>query len=156
MRIYDCDSSVEALEGETEPTDDRIATLKAEHRGILRRFKLLSEAIDRQAAAGTIQDLISKLEVLLESHFSHEQASLYEPLESRSEMKDSPARIMMAEHRAIGRAFKTLRSNMAESNRPSSVSYEDLQSRIDTLQGLVSEHIRKEEKILFWIAQLEL
>jgi hemerythrin-like domain-containing protein len=148
--------SADPMQRNGEPVSMRIAALKEEHEGILRRFRLLREAVGRHSPASTIRGLVSKLQGLVESHFAHEQDGLYEPMRSRSEAKYDPTRAVMAEHGEISRAFKRLISDMGGSGCPSTLSQTALRTRVEALERLVIGHMRKEEKVLFWMAELEL
>lgn len=133
-----------------------IEALRREHENILRELVLLRDALDKREAARTVFALASSLGRDLETNFSHELSILYEPMKKKPGLKGGPISTMIAEHSAISRAFKTLLSAIETLRNRSSHQYEDLRLQIDGLQRLVGKHVRREEKILFWMAELEL
>jgi len=132
----------------------RLASLRREHEDVLNSFKLVRAATEADANSGRVFGLVSGLGDLLEAHFAHENRSLYTPL--KLAVQGNPAGPMLAEHAEIARTLKTLLSDLSKRTEPSSVSCGKLGPRIEALQRLVFDHMRKEEKVIFWIAELEL
>jgi len=149
-------------DGRMEGEGRAIARLRTEHQDIIRTLNIVGdEAINavHPKSNGTkrISKLILQLGVLLKTHFAHEQTALYGPLRSTLG-GDSPTDSMLEEHRSIQRAYERVLAALAEceSQASSSQAREGLRFHIDSLQGITTEHIRKEEKIIFWIAELNL
>jgi len=135
---------------------DRLAPLREEHEEILRQLGLVQASLTDPLpySKRRLRGLIDGLGSLLEAHFIDEESILYRPLKQRLG-KHSPTGEMMREHRSIHRAFEKLRSGSTEYERGRSRTG-DMQLSLDSLQREISGHLEKEEKVLFWLADLKL
>jgi len=135
---------------------DRLAPLREEHERILRQLGSVQAGIKDHSPSSNrrLQGLIDGLGSRLEAHFADEERTLYKPLKQRLG-KDSPISEMVREHRSIRRTFEKLRSasNEYEAHRS---RIGDLRLSLDSLQREINGHIEKEEKVLFWLADLKL
>lgn len=136
--------------------EDRITPLMNEHKGIARQLDLLRKAIgesERPSPRGLCES-IDHLASLVETHFDREESSLYKPLKLRLG-RDNPVDSMAREHRSIRRTLGGLVSASAEYKADRS-GLPGVQSRFDSLQREMGEHMEKEEQVLFWLADLKL
>ena len=135
---------------------DQLATLREQHRGIIHRLDLAKKTINegRSPAPGKLRKLVYGLGSKLQTHFSEEEKHLYTPLKLRLG-KDSPMDSMLREHQSIRQAFKRLRLASAE-YEPGRSSNRELQLSFDSLQEGMISHLKKEEKVLYWLAELKL
>ncbi len=135
---------------------DRFTPLREEHKGIVRQLGLVRASIKDSSPSSTerLRGLIDGLGSRLETHFIDEERILYKPLKQRLG-KDSPTDEMMHDHKSIHRTFERLRSGSTEYDADSS-RIGDLQLCFDSLQKELGGHLEKEEKVLFWLADLKL
>ena len=133
-------------------TKDEIPLLRDEHRGIMRRLGLIGRSLDspgighRKGFRESVSELGSRLEV----HFAREERALYAPLSSR--MKGgSPTEELLNDHQDIREAFDRLNRMGAEG-----ASLSDLREQDSSLRSALKEHLGKEERVLFWLADSRL
>lgn len=144
-----------------EAAADRIVYLRQEHQLIANQLNLLMGQISTLAGstvqAASLVELrktLSTFGLALKSHFDYEERGLYRPLEA-SLGKDSPTGGMVDEHRAIYRAFQELVGTLSKYEIEPTLA-RHLKTEAGKLQRMMSEHIVKEEKVLFWIAEVKL
>lgn len=135
---------------------DRLAPLREEHEGIVRQLGLVRAGVKDSSPSSKrrLRGLIDVLGSRLEAHFIDEERILYKPLKQRLG-KDSPTSEMMREHRSIHRTFEEVRSGSTEYEGDGS-RIGDLQLSLESLQREIGGHLEKEEKVLFWLADLKL
>jgi hemerythrin-like domain-containing protein len=137
---------------------NRLAQLREEHRAIIRQLNLVRSSIKQGSRFSTegLRELVDGLGKQMETHFKHEQETLYDPLRSALG-KDNPAGSMLEGHKAMKRAYNHLLSLLDDYVvRGSSHAKDSLLSGIDSLLETILEYVRKEEKVIFWIAELNL
>jgi hemerythrin-like domain-containing protein len=133
---------------------DRIATLKNEHKGISRQLSVVRGELTASPPSDRLQRSIGRLESLVERHFTGEEESLYKPLKLRLGRRD-PVDAMTQEHRTIRRTLRELRSSLTRCEADSS-RVGELRSCFDSLQRDLGEHVEREETVIFWLADLKL
>jgi hemerythrin-like domain-containing protein len=135
---------------------DRLKPLREEHKVIVRQLGLVRASIKDSSPSSTkrLRGLIDDLGSRLEIHFIDEEKLLYKPLKQRLR-KDSPTDEMLEEHKSIHRTFERLRSGSTQYEADRS-RIGDLQLCLDSLQKELRGHLEKEEKVLFWLADLKL
>ena len=135
-----------------------LAPLRREHKELMLQLGFVVKGIassppDSSEVLGT---LIEDFGARLETHFKHEEESLYGPLVSALG-KASAVSPMMDGHRAMRRASKEMMVALAEyraRQRPGARAA--LEEKVGSLHRIVEEYVRKEEKVVFWIAELTL
>ncbi len=138
---------------------DRTGPLRHEHQLINHQLNQLIEQISnlpkgKATSVAEVRKSILTLGPMLKSHFDNEEKGLYESLEA-SLGKDSPTEGLVGEHRAIYREFKQLVDILAKyEDEPTFLRH--LKTSVNLLQKMMNEHIEKEEKVVFWIAQVKL
>ena len=142
---------------------DPLATLKDEHSGILR----LLYSIDRQLGwlessgpdmfqriLGSMRRKSGRLSHDLQVHFQRENA-LYPILEKRMGPDAETVRLMRQEHQQLldrALAVRSEISRMVVSG--DSVRTWGLVALLQELRGGLSDHMSREERVLFWLAEL--
>jgi len=133
---------------------DQLATLKEEHRSISRQLKLLRTITSGPSSTERLRELVNILESQLRTHFNHEERGLYKSLSKRLG-RHSPIGQMRLEHTSIRRTFEAFRRSSIEYGAGQSRSGE-LKRCFEALQEQVVGHVEKEEKVLFWLADVKL
>jgi hemerythrin-like domain-containing protein len=138
---------------------NRLTPLKDEHKAIMRQLEVVRGNIE-EASPSSVRALRASLHELgarLETHFDRERETLYEPLRSALG-KDSPIGSMLEGHKAMKRTYRELLSDLGnfETHPFSPQIRVDLRARVESFQRMFRDYVRKEEKIVFWIAELNL
>lgn len=135
---------------------DRITPLKDAHKGMLRQLDMLRGALGGSTPPepGELEESIDRLESLVRTHFYDEEKNLYRPLKTKLG-RDGPIDAMAHEHGLIRQTLRRLRSVSVEYERDLD-GIAGVRSCFDSLQSQVSEHLQREETVLFWLADLKL
>lgn len=133
-------------------TKDQIPLLRDEHRGIMRHLGLVGRSLN---APGTgpredFRESVSELGSRLEVHFACEERVLYAPLSARLKGR-SPTEELLNDHQGIREVFNSLNKMEAEG-----ASVSDLREQVFLLWFALKEHLGKEERVLFWLADSRL
>ena len=132
-----------------------LTLLKDEHRTIERRLGSVANTMKSpEITPAKLRESIRQLGSELKSHFAEEERNLYAPLRSRLG-KNNPIDEMIAEHVSIFRAYRLL-SSTYEKYELRRDRASDLRYCVDSLKRGISQHVRKEEMVLFWLAELKL
>ncbi len=135
---------------------NRFADLRGSHRKMVRQLELARSMMREvpSPSSGKQRSLIDGFGLQLKRHFVEEERKLYKPLRSRLG-KGNPMEEMMHEHESIRRAFERL--------VVSSVEYESgrcnmrkFQLGFDSLRDQLIKHMKKEENVVYWLADLKL
>ena len=138
----------ESLLGARMTAGDRLAVMRNEHRGIVRQVGLVARSLRASRPnMGRLHDSISELSSRLETHFAHEEGTIYRPLDSRLE-RNSPTAELVRDHRAIRGEMKMLAMTCAEGS-----SAGELKDRFSALRSVLDRHLGKEEKVVFWLVE---
>ena len=111
-------------------------------------------AVSQRQSRGKPGESIRVLKGMVEAHLMNEEATLYDPLRLRLG-RDGPIETMTREHRTIRQALARLLSVLGEYSA-GRTRIGVLQSCFNSFQEEIGEHIEKEEKVLFWLADLTL
>ena len=122
--------------------------LREEHRAIIRQLDRVHRLLDdKKHLLG--RESIDALGAQLKVHLAHEEEALYRPLKSILKER-SPTGELMKDHRSIRRALRELEGLAAASGGQASAS--DLRGQLQILQSALREHMVKEEKVAYWLA----
>jgi hemerythrin-like domain-containing protein len=130
---------------------DRVTPLKKEHAEIRHQLELVWTIMASSSnSRGRLRHAVNRLAALTETHFTEEETSLYEPL--RSKMRSAgPVDSMGQEHRSILRDFRRLSASIRNQAQIRELRYSFI-----LLETEIDKHIEREEKVLFWLAELKL
>jgi iron-sulfur cluster repair protein YtfE (RIC family) len=135
-----------------------LSPLRREHKELMLQLGMVMNAVGSCPPSSTekLGTLIEALGARLETHLNHEQESLCGPLVSALG-KDGPVGPIMDGHKAMKRAVKDMSSALAAYRASRSPrAWAELREKMDSLHRTVGEYVRKEEKVVFWIAELTL
>ena len=135
---------------------DRITPLVNEHKNIMNQLDRVRNAmmVSPRQSRGKPGESIDVLRSMVEAHLLNEEAAIYEPLRLRLG-RNGPIDTMTREHRSIRQGLGRLLSASDEYGT-GRTRIGDLQSCFDSLQKEIGQHMEKEERILFWLADLKL
>jgi hemerythrin-like domain-containing protein len=121
----------------------------------MQQLALISNALAQSQSLSPekLLELIDHLGSRIAKHFAYEEKILYKPLKMKLE-KDSPTDEIILDHELIRRDFEILRRACVQYGTSSSSVV--LQRCLDPFQRELSEHLRKEERVLFWLAEFKL
>lgn len=138
-----------------ETKRDWLASLLEEHSAISKHLALVKNEVTRSQSKSPekLMGLVDDLGARIAKHITHEEQSLYKQLKIRLK-KDSPTDEMIMEHELIRNEFATLRHKCAEYETVD--SYVAISQSLDSLQRKLGEHMKKEEKVLYWLADIKL
>jgi len=134
--------------------EEGMALLRTEHRKITRQLELLAGSTRPGADPAALKRISADLGSLLEKNLTNEKQILYGPLKEKLQ-RDKLVASMVEAQGAIRREFKDLSPALAKYETGVG-EIQDLRSRVASLQKLTADYIRKEEKIVFWYAELHL
>jgi hemerythrin-like domain-containing protein len=136
------------------PAEDVMA-LRKEHKGIVHRLAIVEKCIDAPGFnERKFRESMATLGVQLREHFTHEERAVYGPLNSRLK-RSSPTRELIEDHSSIWKAFDKLSEAKLAQGAGVAPSTE-LKDRLSSLQLTLRRHLEKEEKVVFWLADLRL
>jgi len=110
--------------------------------------------VSPRRSRGKPGESIGLLKSIVETHLLNEESTLYEPLRLRLG-RNGPIDAMTREHRSIRQALGRLLSASDEYGA-GRTRIGDLQFCFNSFRKEIGEHIEKEEKVLFWLADLKL
>ncbi len=91
------------------------------------------------------------------AHFQREERALYPILEKRMGSDRETVRIMRQEHQQLLDGISSVRSEISRMVESSdSVKTWGLASQLQDFRGGLSDHVSREERVLFWLAELRL
>jgi hemerythrin-like domain-containing protein len=135
---------------------DLITPLVEEHQGIADQLKLLRGLANasRPPSRRRLRNLLICLELQLRRHFDDEEQNLYRPLNVKLK-SGSPTSEMTREHRSLSRSLDLLLRAFSDYETDRG-KLGEFRLRINLLQSEMDAHVEKEEKVLFWLADLKL
>jgi iron-sulfur cluster repair protein YtfE (RIC family) len=145
---------------------DPLASLKDEHSSVLQELYSLDrqlgwlESSNPEKPSRVLVSLLSGSQRLagdLSLHFEREEKALYPVLEKRMGEKGDPVSVMKQEHQRLLeclRAFTSEVSRMIKEH--DAVKTWGLSSTLQDLRSGLSDHMSREERVLFWLAELHL
>ncbi len=90
-------------------------------------------------------------------HIHREERALYPILEGRLGYEAEPVAVMRTEHGKLLDSLAAVRSELSEMNRNlETVKTWGLSSKLQELRAELSDHISREERVVFWLAELHL
>ncbi len=93
----------------------------------------------------------------LSFHFQREEKALYPILEKRMAEKAEPVAIMKQEHERLSNCLNKFTSEVARMLKEhDSVRTWELSSSLQDLRSELSDHVSREERVLFWLAEIHL
>jgi DUF438 domain-containing protein len=108
----------------------------------------------------TLSSLLRKSGHLSEdllAHFQREEKALYPILEKRMGSNSETVRVMRQEHQELLDRASSVKSEISRMlNNGDSVRTWELASKLQELRGSLSDHVSREERVLFWLADLRL
>jgi iron-sulfur cluster repair protein YtfE (RIC family) len=104
--------------------------------------------------ASRLRSSVGRLRTLVEAHFAEEEETLYAALKMRLR-RDSPVEEMTKEHEAIRRTLMKLVSASGGYAAGHGQTAE-VGRCLSSLEEELEAHVQKEEKVLFWLADLRL
>jgi len=145
---------------------DPLSMLKDEHSSILQRLYRLDKTmvlLESSKPAQSKRLLRSLLEesrkmwLELSQHTTKEDKVLFPLLEKRMGSEAGPVRVMSREHLELLSSVVALRSEVQRSiEDDDALKTWNLASILQTLRAGLSDHISREERVLFWLAELRL
>ncbi len=148
----------------TDSSLDPIAALKSDHAavrtvlnnldGYLKKISLVSSAGLRNNLINQLNEITAFIDKDLEMHFKKEENALFPVLGSHIGTETGPVHVMLIEHaqsRELSLEFKSKIKKYRDSG-----DYNSIVNIGYAFVKLLSEHIDKEEQILFNIADIQL
>lgn len=90
-------------------------------------------------------------------HIQREEQALYPVLEGRLGYEAEPVVVMRKEHRNLLECLAAIKAQIMEMRENhGSLKTWSLSSKLQELRAGLSDHISREEKVLFWLAELHL
>ncbi len=145
---------------------DPLTALRDEHSSVLQELYSIDRQLGWLESSGPektpriLVRLLGGSERLagdLSLHFRREEKALYPLLEKRMGDNTEPVTVMKQEHQ---RLLECLRSFTSEVSRMikehDTVKTWDLSSTLQDLRSDLSDHMSREERVLFWLAELHL
>ena len=133
--------------------EDFLTPLIREHSTIVQELESIRNTLQSQTPAPKLLKLVDDLGEGMKKHFVHEERSLYRQLKIRLR-EDSPTDEMTLDHESIRRDFVAFRQAVGKNGEKHSIVR--IQRLFDIFQRKLKEHIKKEERVLFWLADVKL
>ena len=145
---------------------DPLSALKEEHSLVLQELYALDRQLGWLESSGpamTRKILVrplsggEKLASDLSFHFQREEKALYPLLEKRMADKAEPVTVMKQEHQRLSTCLSIFTSEVARMLKEhDTVRTWELSSSLQDLRSELSDHISREERVLFWLAEIHL
>jgi len=145
---------------------ESLNVLRSEHSSVLGQLYELDQQLGRLESSGPhlarkiLFQLLARGEKLasdLAFHFQREEKSLYAALEDRMGEKSGPVATMKREHTSLEISINRFTSEVGRMlNDHDAVKTWELTSCLQDLRSGLSDHVSREEKVLFWLAELHL
>jgi iron-sulfur cluster repair protein YtfE (RIC family) len=145
---------------------DPLSALKDEHSSVLQELYALDRQLGWLESSGPMMArkilvrLLSggeKLASDLSLHFQREEKALYPILEKRMGEKAEPVAIMKQEHERLSNCLNKFTSEVARMLKEhDNVRTWELSSSLQDLRSELSDHVSREERVLFWLAEIHL
>ncbi len=145
---------------------DPLAALKLEHTSVLQELYSIDrqlawlESSGPEKAPKILVRLLSQSKRLasdLSLHFQREEKALYLLLEKRLVYNTEPVTVMKQEHIRLQECMKSFTSEVSRMIKEhDAVRTWALSSTLQCLRSELSDHLSREERVLFWLAELRL
>lgn len=145
---------------------DPLTSLRDEHVSVLQEVYSIDrqlgwlESTGPEKAHRILLRLLSyseRLAVDLTLHFQREEKALYPILEKRMEDNIEPVMVMKQEHQRLTKCLETFTSEVSRMLKEhDAVKTWNLSSTLQDLRSELSDHVSREERVLFWLAELHL
>ena len=145
---------------------DPLDELKKDHASILDRLYSMDRQLGwlESSAPEKIPRLLSFLSRTADqlwkefvSHIQREETILYAILESRLGYQSEPVAIMRKEHKDLLDCLSAVKSEISKmSGDLETVKTWGLNSKVQELRAGLSDHVSREERVVFWLAELHL
>ncbi len=145
---------------------DSLTLLKGEHASILQQLYSIDrklgwlESSGPEKAAKILRSLRSASERMwkdLSLHFYREEKVLYPPLEKCLGDDGEPVRVMRQEHQDLLACLMSVKSEVSRMLEEQDVKKTwGLANTLQSLRACLTDHISKEEQVLFWLAEINL
>jgi hemerythrin-like domain-containing protein len=145
---------------------DPLTSLRDEHSSVLQEVYSIDrqlgwlESTGPEKARRILLRLLSyseRLAVDLSLHFQREEKALYPVLEKRMEDNTEPVMVMKQEHQRLTKCLDAFTSEVSRMLKEhDAVKTWNLSSILQDLRSELSDHVSREERVLFWLAELHL
>ena len=145
---------------------DALSTLKDEHSTIavemyhMDRLLAFLESSGPIRGARILRELVEssgQMSENLQLHVSKEERGLFPVLESRLGKDRDLLEVMRREHAELLSSLESLRSELDRMTKDHDTKKTwTLASRLQELRGDLSDHLSREERVVFWLAELRL
>ena len=145
---------------------DPLSALKEEHSSILEEVYALDRQLGWLESSGPgmtrkiLLRLLSSGEKLasdLSFHFQREEKALYPILEKRMPDNAEPVNVMKQEHLRLSTCLTQFTSEVARMLKEhDNIRTWELSSSLQDLRSELSDHVSREERVLFWLAEIHL
>ena len=145
---------------------DPLGSLREEHSSVLRELYTLDHQLGWLESSAppmshkALVQLLStgqKLASDLSFHFQKEEKALYPLLERRMADNAEPVILMREEHKRLTACLDSFTSEVTRMLREHDARKTwELSSRLQDLRSELSDHVSREEKVLFWLAEIHL
>ncbi len=145
---------------------DPLGSLREEHSSALRELYTLDRQLgwlESSAPPVTRRALVQllstsqKLASDLSSHFQKEEKTLYPLLERRMADKAEPVILMREEHKRLSARLDSFTSEVMRMLKEHDTRKTwELSSKLQDLRSELSDHVSREEEVLFWLAEIHL
>lgn len=145
---------------------DPLDVLKRDHSSILEQLYALDKQLGWLESSGPekIPRILSSLSRISERmwkdlalHIQREERALYPVLESRLGYEAEPVAVMRKEHRLLMDGLSAVKSEISQMRQNlESLKTWGLSAKLQELRGGLSDHVSREERVLFWLAELHL
>ncbi len=145
---------------------DPLSELKKEHSSLLEELYALDALFSWLESSGPTKTrkilckLVNggeKLGKELSFHFQREENALYPILEKRMSDKAAPVSIMRQEHLKLSTRLTAFNSEIARMLKErNNLRTWELSSSLQCLRSELSDHVSREENVLFWLAEIHL
>ncbi len=140
--------------------------LKGEHASVLQQLYSIDRKLGWLESSGTEKaaKILSSLRTTSERmwndlslHFYREETALYPLLEKRLGYDAEPVRVMRQQHQDLLEGLRSVRSEVSRMLQEQDVTRTwGLVNKLQTLRADLTDHVSKEEQVLFWLAELNL
>ncbi len=145
---------------------DPLRALKEEHSSLLEQVYALDAQLSWLESSGPtktrkiLHRLLTGGEKLAEElsfHFQREEDALYPILEKRMSDKAEPVRIMRQEHVNLSTRLTAFNSEIERMLKEhDNLRTWEVSSSLQRLRSELSDHVSREENVLFWLAEIHL
>ncbi len=145
---------------------DPLTVLKGEHASILQQLYSIDRKLGWLESSGpekaakilsSLRGVSDRMWKDLSHHFYREETALYPLLEKRLGYDAEPVRVMRQEHQNLLEGLMSVRSEVSRMFQEQDLTKTwGLVDKLQTLRATLTDHVSKEEQVLFWLAELNL